>query len=165
MKKFFKNILLPICNTIEIYIPFIMFSTLFIVFILGIVFRYFFEPLTWTLELSLICFIWVALLGGLYAKRKHAHVEFTLVYDAASTKVKLWMAIIGNFLLTFSFTLAIIPSYKYVMFMSYKKSNVLHIPMHIAYFPFVIFLVFMTGHYTYDLVRDIRKLIKGEYQP
>jgi TRAP-type transport system small permease protein len=146
---------------VELYIPFVMFMVLFVVFILGIIFRYFFKPLTWTLELSLMCFIWVSLLGGLYAKRLNSHVKFTMVYDAVSPNVQRWMRIVGNILLVISFGISFVPSYKYIMFMEYKKSNVLKIPMNIVFLPFLFFLAFMTGRYVVDIYRDVKKLIRG----
>jgi len=159
----FKKIGKALVDTVEVYIPFAAFSSLFIVFVLGIFFRYFFKPLTWTLELSLMCFIWTALLGGLYAKRDNSHVQFTMVYDAVSPFVQLWMRIVGNVLLIVSFAIGLVPSWKYVHFMNYKKSNVLKIPMDIVFMPFVIFLAFMIGRYMIDLIKDIRKLRTGDY--
>jgi len=149
-------------NTVEVYIPFAAFITLFIVFLLGIFFRYFFKPLTWTLELSLMCFIWTALLGGLYAKRDDSHVMFTMIYDAVNPLVQTWMRIFGNCLLVTSFLMGLVPSWRYINFMNYKKSNVLKIPMDIVFLPFVIFLAFMIGRYTIDIIRDVRSLVEGE---
>jgi TRAP-type C4-dicarboxylate transport system permease small subunit len=151
-----------IVDTVEVYIPFAAFSTLFVVFLLGIIFRYFFKPLTWTLELSLMCFIWTSLLGGIYAKRDDSHVMFTMIYDAVSPLAQTWMRIVGNSLLVLSFLIGLVPSWKYIQFMNYKKSNVLKIPMDIVFLPFVIFLAFMIGRYSIDIVRDVRGLLKGE---
>jgi TRAP-type C4-dicarboxylate transport system permease small subunit len=164
MNKNLKKAGRLIVDTVEVYIPFAAFSTLFTVFILGIIFRYFFKPLTWTLELSLMCFIWTSLLGGLYAKRDDSHVRFTMIYDAAAPLAQLWMRLTGNALLVISFAIGLYPSWKYVNFMNYKKSNVLKIPMDIVFLPFVIFLAFMIGRYLIDIVTDIRKLRKGEYR-
>jgi len=154
MRKLLKFIL----DFIEIYLPMFTFVTLFCVFVLGIFFRYFLTPLTWTLELSLICFIWTALLGGLYAKRLNSHVKFSMVYDLFSPQGQLWIRLSGNALLLFSFILGFIPSLKYVLFMGFKKSNVLKIPMDVAFFPFVIFMTFMIGHFIYDLYIDVKTL-------
>lgn len=151
-----------VVDTVEVYVPFATFVMLFVVFLLGIFFRYFLRPLTWTLELSLICFIWTALLGGIYAKRKNGHVMFTMVYDSCSSLVQTWMRIVGNGLLIFAFLVGFYPSLKYVLFMSFKKSNVLKIPTDISYFPFVVFLAFMIVRYSIDLVGDIRKLLRKD---
>lgn len=162
MNKWIKKTIKTVVDTVEVYIPFTAFVTLFSVFLLGIIFRYFFKPLTWTLELSLMCFIWTALLGGLYAKRDNSHVQFTMIYDMVSPLTQTWMRITGNSLLVLAFAIGLIPSWKYVLFMAYKKSNVLKIPMNIVFFPFVIFLAFMIGRYTIDVIHDIRLLRKGD---
>lgn len=162
MNKWIKKTLKAVVDTVEVYIPFAAFVSLFSVFLLGILFRYFFKPLTWTLELSLMCFIWTALLGGLYAKRDNSHVQFTMLYDMVSPLTQIWMRIVGNTLLVTAFAIGLIPSWKYVLFMGYKKSNVLKIPMDVVFFPFVIFLAFMIGRYAIDVVNDIRLLKKGD---
>lgn len=162
MNKLIKKTLKAVVDTVEVYIPFAAFVSLFSVFLLGILFRYFFKPLTWTLELSLMCFIWTALLGGLYAKRDNSHVQFTMLYDMVSPLTQIWMRIVGNSLLVIAFAIGLIPSWKYVLFMGYKKSNVLKIPMDVVFFPFVIFLAFMIGRYAIDVVSDIRLLKKGD---
>jgi len=162
MNKWIKKTIKTVVDTVEVYIPFAAFISLFSVFLLGILFRYFFKPLTWTLELSLMCFIWTALFGGLYAKRDNSHVQFTMIYDMVSPLTQIWMRIVGNSMLVIAFAIGLIPSWKYVIFMGYKKSNVLKIPMDIVFFPFVIFLAFMIGRYAIDVIKDIRLLGKGD---
>jgi TRAP-type C4-dicarboxylate transport system permease small subunit len=49
-----------------------------------------------------------------------------------------------------------------VDFMSFKHSDVLKIPMNIAFSPFLVFLVIMIARFSYDLVVDLRKLFRGE---
>jgi TRAP-type C4-dicarboxylate transport system permease small subunit len=144
-------------DLVEIHIPTAVFALLFGVFILQIVFRYFFRPLTWPEELALIAFIWTALLGGLYAKREDKHVVFSVIYDSVSPTIQRWMRLIGNSLLLVAFAIALAPSWDYVSFMAFKKSNVLRIPMNVAFLPFIIFLVFMIGRLAVDIYRDIRK--------
>ena len=149
-------------DLVEIYIPSLTFITLFVAFLLQIFYRYFLVPLTWPLELTLLCFIWTALLGGLYAQRDNSHVQFTIIYDMVKPKNQLWMRLVGNFMLLVSFCIALYPSYDYVMFMSYKKSNVMKIPMNLAYFPFVVFLIFMIGRLGFSLFIDFKKLRNWE---
>lgn len=146
----------------EIYIPAIAFSLLFIAFLIQVFFRYFLVPLTWPLEFTLMMFIWATLFGACYAMRDDSHVRFTLVYDNAAPKVKFWMRIIGNLMLLSSFIIAFIPTYNWVNFMSFKKSNVLKVPMNIVFFPYVIFMIIMIGRIAYNLYIDIRKLPRGE---
>ncbi len=151
-----------ILNFIEIYLPSVVFSLLFIVFMIQVFFRYFLVPLTWPLEFTLIAFIWLTLFGACLAKRHSSHVVFTMIYDKVKPKTQTLMRIAGNLLLVISFGIALYPSYKYVAFMSFKKSDVLKIPMNIAFSPFICFLIIMIGRFIYDLLIDLKKLFRGE---
>ena len=151
-----------VLDLVEKYVPMAVFSILFVAFIVQIFCRYFLVPLTWPMELTLICFVWTALLGGLLAQRSNSHVVFSMVYDAAKPKVELYMRLSGNLLLFISFCIALYPSYDYVVFMGFKKSNVLKIPMDFAFSPFIVFLVFMIGRIGKELLDDFKKLKRGD---
>ena len=103
MKITLKSVGHFLVDLIELYIPAAAFATLFISFMTQIVSRYFFKPLTWPEELSLLCFCWVALLGGLYAKRSESHVAFAMVYDMLKPRGKARMRLVGNTLLMIAF--------------------------------------------------------------
>jgi len=94
--------------------------------------------------------------------RDSSHVKFGLIYDMAKPKTKIWMRIIGNFLLIISFCIALFPTYRYIDFMSFKRSNVLKIPMNIAFSPFIVFMLIMIGRIGYNLFIDMKKLYRGE---
>jgi TRAP-type C4-dicarboxylate transport system permease small subunit len=149
-------------NVVERDIPTLTFSALFVVFMVQVVCRYLFVPLTWPLEFTLIAFIWTTVLGACFAQRDYSHVMFTLIYDRTKPKGQLIMRILGNLLMFSSFSIALYPSYKFVNFMSFKRSDVLKIPMNIAFSPFIVFLVIIIVRFGYDLVVDIRKLFRGE---
>jgi len=151
-----------ILDIVEIYLSTLSFMVLFVVFLIQIVFRYFIVPLTWPLELSLLCYLWTILFGVCYAERDDEHIRFGLVYENAKPKIQLWMRIIANVLLVTSFSIALYPSYKYVNFMSFKKSNVLQIPMNWAYFPFVIMMVILIGRFSVQLIKDLKILFRGD---
>ena len=147
----------------EIYIPSVAFSIMFVVFVLQIFFRYFLNrPLIWPYEVTIFGFIWTAILGACFARRHGVHVVFGLIYDKMSPKIQLIFRLIANGLIFAAFCVALKPSYEQVMFMAFKKSTVLKIPFHIAFFPYVVFVVLILGHTIYDLVIDVRKLAKKE---
>jgi len=160
--KLWKRIGSFVLDFFEIYLSSVVFSSLFIVFLLQIFYRYFLVPLTWPLEFTLMAFIWVTLLGACFAKRDSSHVMFTMIYDKSKPKTKTWMRIVGNALVFIAFSISLYPSYRYVSFMSFKKSNVLKIPMNIAFSPYIVFLIIMIGRLGYDLYIDIKKLLRGE---
>lgn len=147
----------------EIYLPALTFCLLFIAFMIQVFYRYFLVPLTWPLEFTLLMFIWTTLFGACYAHRRNEHVRFTMIYDSASPKYKWRMRVVGNLLLLSSFTIAFWPTYRWIQFMSFKKTNVLKIPMNYAYSPFIVFMVIMIGRFIYDLYVDIIRYRKGEF--
>lgn len=151
-----KSILLFLLDIIELYVPMLAFITIFVCFSLQIVSRYFFTPLMWPEELALIAFLWVALLGALYAKRSNSMVAFSMVYDIASPRVQRVLRIAGSLIIIVALSISFIPSLQYIMFMSYKKSGVLLIPINLAYSCYLIFLVDIIIRYVIDLVHDLR---------
>jgi TRAP-type C4-dicarboxylate transport system permease small subunit len=161
-QEFLKRAGSFLLNVVERDIPTLTFSALFVVFMVQVVCRYLFVPLTWPLEFTLIAFIWTTVLGACFAQREYSHVTFTLIYERTKPKGQLIMRILGNLLMVSSFSIALYPSYKFVDFMSFKRSDVLKIPMNIAFSPFIVFLVIMIARFGYDLVIDIRKLFRGE---
>jgi len=84
-----------------------------------------------------------------------------MVYDMLKPKGKARMRLIGNTLLMVAFAIAVKPCWEYVFAMSYRKSAVLGIPLHWAYFPFIVFLVDMIVRLLLDIRRDIRELRMG----
>ncbi len=129
---------------------------------LEIFYRYFLIPLTWTLEFSLIAFIWVTLLGACFAQRDSSHVMFTMIYDKVKPRTQIWMRIVGNSLVFIAFSISLYPTYRYINFMSFKKSDVLKIPMNIAFSPYLVFLMIMIGRLGYSIITDFKKLNRGE---
>lgn len=129
---------------------------------LEIFYRYFLIPLTWTLEFTLIAFIWVTLLGACFAQRDSSHVMFTMIYDKVKPRTQIWMRIVGNTLVFMAFSISLYPTYRYINFMSFKKSDVLKIPMNIAFSPYIVFLTIIIGRLGYDIITDFKKLSRGE---
>lgn len=154
-------------DILEIYIPSLTFIMMFVAFILQIFFRYVLRnPLIWAFELTLIGFIWTTMLGACYTRRHNSHVSFSLLYDRVTPEKKRIFRLIGNAFIASAFIIAIYPSYDYIMFMGYRRTPVLRIPFHIIYFPYIIFLILVTGRSLYDIVKDIKELLierRGAY--
>ena len=156
-----RSVLRLLLDVVELYVPMVTFLTIYVCFMLQIVSRYFFTPLTWPEELALLSFLWTALLGATYAKRDENLVSFTLVYDRLSPRGQTIVRVIGSGLLIAAFVISFKPSLDFVIFQSYKKSSVLYIPMNLVSSAYLVFLVDVTIRYTVDLVRDVRALAAG----
>jgi TRAP-type C4-dicarboxylate transport system permease small subunit len=72
------------------------------------------------------------------------------------------MRVIGNVMILFAFIISFVPTYRWVDFMSFKKSDVLKIPMNIAFSPYLIFMVIIMGRLIYDIYQDLRHWRQGE---
>jgi TRAP-type C4-dicarboxylate transport system permease small subunit len=104
------------------------------------------------------------MLGACYAKRYNVHVVFNLVYDKQKPLVQLIFRTIGNVLIITAFCIALYPTYKFIKFMRIDRSVDLQIPFDIAFGPYLVFMVIIIGRVAYDLITDIRMLIRGEIQ-
>lgn len=158
-----KKILKILQDIFEVYIPSLVFLGMFVVFILQIFFRYVLNnPLTWTIEVTLVCFCWLVTLGAAYAARKQEHVMFTLIYDSMGHVPKHVMGIIGNVLIIVSFGLLIVPSYKFITFMDFQGTSVLKIKMSLVFAPFLYLLLSVIVYQTKELIESILSIKWGK---
>ncbi len=145
----------------EIYIPILSFTVLFLTFILQVFFRYVLNnPLTWTQDAIVIGFCWTVILGACYTMRKKGHVQFTMLYEAYSPKVAAWARLAGNLLIIVTFILMVIPSFRYAFFLGFQKTPVLRVPYTWIFLPFTYFLLSVIG-YTFAPVIEDWKVIRG----
>jgi TRAP-type C4-dicarboxylate transport system permease small subunit len=151
-----KSVFRVLLDIVEVFVPIVAFLTIFVCFLLQIGSRYFFTPLMWPEELALISFLWVALLGACYAKRDNSMVAFSLVYDLAGPKVQRRLRIGGNAFIAVILAVSFKPSLDYVIFMSFRTSGALQIPMSIAFSCYIIFLVDIIIRYVIDVIQDLR---------
>jgi len=157
-----SRILLKTLDVLEIYIPTLSFALMFVVFIIEIACRYLFVPLTWTMEFSLMAFLWTTLLGACWALRDDSHVVFGLVYDSVGATAQRIIRIAGNGLLFLAFCIALYPSWKFVAFMGFKKADVMQISMSIVFSPYIAFSVLTIGRLGYKLWTDLRSPMTGK---
>jgi len=148
---------------IEEIIPCILFCVLFIVFIVQVVMRYVFNnPLTWSLEVTSICYVWIVTLGACYAQRLRSHVSFTMLYDAMPEKKRHFLKMTGNSLIFVLFGLLYIPAIKYIINLKISKTAVLHLPFSVVYSPFIAFLSLILIYLLIEIIEDIKLLLKPE---
>jgi len=156
-----SRILLKILDVLEIYIPTLSFALMFVVFIIEIAWRYLIVPLTWTMEFSLMAFLWTTLLGACWALRDDSHVVFGLLYDSVGPRAQRLIRLAGNGLLFIAFCIALYPSWKFVAFMGFKKADVMQISMSIVFSPYIAFTLLTIGRLGYLLWNDLRSLAPG----
>ncbi len=157
--KILKKIGLFLLDFVEVWMPTIALSIIFVAFILNVFSRYLFRsPINACYELCLAGLVWTLLLSAPYAVRTKTNVAFTLLYDKAGATTQLIMRLIGNAFLLYCLIRMFYPCLDWVLFMHRKRTSVLKIRYDILFFPFVIFNALDIFHFTVDIVRD---LIKG----
>ena len=152
-----------VANVCNVYIPAVAFVILFLTFVIQIFSRYFFNyPLTWAYEVTVAAYTWVAVLAAGYARRVHEHVAFGVVYDKLNKKWQTIFRILGNILIASTYMILIYPAYSDITFLSFKSTSVLDIPLHIVFFPFVVFLAFCIIYSFIDIYKDFINLIRSK---
>ena len=95
--KTLKKIGLWLLDFVEVWMPTISLTVIFVAFIVNVVSRYIFNsPINACYELCLGGLVWTLFLSAPYAVRTHSNVAFTLLVDRVNPKVQLGLAIIGN---------------------------------------------------------------------
>ena len=138
MKKAFKIIR----DFVEIYIPAAALLIMFATFVYQIFSRYVLRsPVTWAYEVTVMCYLWMVILGACFAYRDRSHVQFTLFYDQFGPRAKAVIAFLGNLLMLIAF-IYMFPSSCVMILdqMSKQVTSVFKIGLNIVYLPFIPFM-------------------------
>lgn len=126
----------------------LMLAVMFLAFIGQIVFRYLLNlPIGWTLELTLIMWLWLVLWGAAFVVTEREEIRFDIIYGAVSSRVRRVLAV------CFSIALVVIYGYSlpavvdYVTFMKVQSTSYLEIRFDYLYSIYVIFAVAVLARY------------------
>lgn len=143
-------------DCVELYIPVIAFVVMFCVFAIQIAARYVFNnPVPWAYEVTVMCYVWLVVLGACYAERSRSHVTFTLVYDKLGIKGKAVCGFLGNLLMLIAFIAMFVPSCKMIQQMKMQVTSVFKIGLNIVYAPFIPFMIIMILYIAMDMYTEI----------
>ena len=117
-------------------------ATMFVCFLLQIIFRYFFnQPLGWTEEVTVLCWLWVVLWCAAFVMRDEDEIRFDIVYGAVSPRTRRVFNIVTSIALISLLAVSLPATVKYVLFMKREHSAYLRIPFVYLYSIYVIFAV------------------------
>lgn len=147
-------------DVIELYIPSAAFIVFFVFYIILIIWRYVIrQSIPWMMEMSTMLYLLMAVAASSYGSRKDTHVVFSVVYDRLSEPWQRAVRILMD-LVVCGVPAVLIPiSYKSIMFVQVKTSQILKLPYNILYFPFMIFIVLSFIHHLVDLIRTIGRCV------
>jgi len=117
-----------------------MMATMFIVFIIQIIFRYVINlPIGWTHEISVIMWVWLVLFGTAFVVRDDEEIRFDLIYGTASPRTRRTMVVASATAVVFFFGLSLPAVVDYVTFMKVEHTAYLKIRFDFVYSIYAVF--------------------------
>ena len=141
----------------------LLFSTLFVVFIVQVVARFVFDkPLPWTDELAVVLYIWVILWAAAFMVPEREHVVFDLVYHSAPPKVRRVMSILAHLMVGGLAAWALPASWSYIRFMEREGTPVLGWPSMWVFLPFALLLISLVCKGIWSIAALLRETAEVE---
>ena len=136
----------------------LLFSALFIVFVVQIVARFFFDkPLAWTDEMAVVLYIWVILWAAAFMVPEREHVVFDLLYHAASPGLRRAMRITGHLMIGGLAAVALPASWDYIRFMAREGTPVLGLSFMWVFLPFALLLLALVARAVWQIALVVRE--------
>jgi TRAP-type C4-dicarboxylate transport system permease small subunit len=120
----------------------LLLATMFVCFLIQIVFRYVLNnPVGWTEELSILCWMWGILWGAAFVVAERDEVRFDIVYGHVSEGVRRAFTVITGLALIGLYGVSLPAAWSFVAFMKVERSAYLHVPISYLYSIYVVFAV------------------------
>ena len=130
---------------------------MFLAFIIQIVFRYFFNfPIGWTSELSVIAWLYMALLGSAFWLKESDEIRFDLISGTLGPTGRRVVGLVVAVAAVILFGMALPATVKYVAFMKVESTSYLKIRLDILYSVYVVFAVAVIVRYLWAIVGIVR---------
>ena len=156
-----KRVLFFIRDVFELYIPVASFTVMFLIILTQVFFRYVLRyPLTWSMEITVMGFVWTVIFGACYTMRQRAHIKFTLIYDRLKPRPAAIFRMLGNIIIVGIFLSLVLASLRFSFFMGFQRTAVFRIPFTYLFLPFVYFLCSISAYTIAEIVEDI-KVLRG----
>ncbi len=132
-------------------------TVIFLSFILQIVSRYIIrQPLGWTLELCLLCWLWLVFWSSAFTLRDEDHVRFTILWDHSGKRVRRIFAVFTALCVIGAFGASLPATYGFVSFMAIEKTSLLKVRFDIVFAIYLLFSVAMIAHYAGRIIKIMR---------
>ena len=135
----------------------VMLATMFIAFLVQIVFRYVLNwPAGWAFELSIVCWLWGVLFGAAFIVDEKDEIRFDVIYGAVSPRIRRGFVVVTGLAMLAIYGMSLPAVADYVAFMKVERSAYLKIPFNWLYSIYVIFAVAVLVRYAWLVWRAIR---------
>jgi C4-dicarboxylate transporter, DctQ subunit len=120
----------------------LLIGTMFISFLLQIVFRYVLnQPLGWSEEVTVLCWVWVVLWGAAFILSDREEIRFDIVYGVVPVPARRAFTVISSIALVVLLLVSLPATWNYVTFMKREHSAYLHMRFDFLYSIYVIFSI------------------------
>ena len=116
----------------------------------------------WTLELSLLLWVWIVFAGCAFVVRDTEHVSFDILYDHVRPGIRRWFVIIGGTIIAGGLALSIEPTWSKFYILRLKQTATLKqlvgdwVRMRDVYAIYILFLIAVSLRYAWTVWRAIR---------
>jgi C4-dicarboxylate transporter DctQ subunit len=132
-------------------------ATMFGCFLVQIVLRYVFNnPVGWTEELSILCWMWGILWGAAFVVAEKDEVRLDIVYGHVSAGVRRVFTVITGLALVALYGASLPAAWSFVSFMKVERSAYLHVPISTLYSIYIIFAVACVVRYVWLVWTAVR---------
>jgi TRAP-type C4-dicarboxylate transport system permease small subunit len=135
----------------------LLLATMFTCFLVQIVMRYVLNnPVGWTEELSILCWMWGILWGAAFVVAEKDEVRFDIVYGQVSDGVRRVFTVITGLALIALYGISLPAAWSFVSFMKVERSAYLHVPISYLYSIYVVFAVACIVRYGWLVAMAVR---------
>ena len=117
------------------------FIAMFLAFMIQIISRYVFDlPVSWSLEVCSITYIWVVFWTSDLLVSERQHIIFDVLYLKFPPKWRRWVGIFNTASLGLTFLAGLWVTLDYI-FTQTRKTMILHVPLSLVYSCFAVFMI------------------------
>jgi TRAP-type C4-dicarboxylate transport system permease small subunit len=127
----------------------IVFAAMFLSFMIQIVSRYILnDPYGWTIEASLIAWLWIVFWCSAFLLNNRDHVRFDVLYGWVRPGVRRVFALISVVCIVLAFAVSLRANIDFVTFMKIERSGTLLIRLDYIFSVYIVFAVAVLVRYT-----------------
>ena len=118
------------------------FAAMFCAFMIQVISRYIFNaPVSWSLEICSIGYIWIVFFTSNVLLTERQHIIFDVLYQKFPPRQRRMLAVLLTATLGIIFLAALPVTLEYLSFLGRRKTMILRLPMDVVYSCFGIFMI------------------------
>ena len=131
-----------------------LFALMFAAFLIQVFSRYLLnDPVPWTMEVSLLAYLWIIFIGAATIVSIEDHISFDAIYKSTGPRGKRVLALITNGAILLAFLFAFPANLDFIHFMGIARTWILEFRFDIVFFCFLIFMVAVILRTSYKIKR------------